>query len=165
MKIIIIYDSVYGNTEKIASAVAQALAGPSVALREGGQDEVILKKVSEAKTDDLEDIGLLIVGSPTHGGRPTPAVQEFLKKIPNGTLKNAKVAAFDTRISPDGKNFFMRLIIKIFNFAAPKINRDLKIKGVSLAIEPEGFIVEKKEGPLKAGELERAAQWAKKLIS
>ena len=156
MRILIIYDSMFGNTEKIANAIAEVIRPTS---------EVEVLRVSEAKIDDLEGIGLLIVGSPTHGGRPTPAVQEFLKKIPNGTLKNAKVAAFDTRISPDGKNFFMRLIINIFNFAAPKINRELKIKGVEMAIKPEGFIVEGREGPLKAGELERAAQWAKGLLS
>jgi flavodoxin I len=156
MKTIIIYDSLYGNTEKIAEAIGQALAP---------QGEVILKKVVEAKIDDLEDISLLIVGSPTHGGRATPAMQEFLRSIPNGTLRNAKVAAFDTRFEEKNKGFVLRLVMKIFQFAAPRITRELKIKGVGMAIEPEGFVVEEKEGPLKAGELERAALWAKNIMS
>ncbi len=33
-----------------------------------------------------------------------------------------------------------------------------------LAAEPEGFIVEDSEGPLKKGELERAAIWAKGIV-
>jgi len=36
-------------------------------------------------------------------------------------------------------------------------------KGGRLVAEPEGFIVENKEGPLKQGELERANKWAKQL--
>ncbi|OGZ33652.1 MAG: hypothetical protein A2Y98_01830 [Candidatus Portnoybacteria bacterium RBG_19FT_COMBO_36_7] len=152
MKILIIYDSVYGNTEKIAFAVGEAI-GP----------EATVKKVSEAKVKDLEDIGLLILGTPTHGGRPTPAMQDFLKMIPDGELKNAKVAAFDTRFNEKKASAFLRLLAKILNFAAPRIARNLKIKGVEMAIEPEGFIVEGKEGPLKQGEMERAEEWAKKL--
>jgi flavodoxin len=153
MKTLIIYDSLYGNTEKIAFAIGQAI-----------EAEAMVKKVSEARVEDLEEVGLFIVGSPTHGGRATPAVQEFLKKIPNGTLRNAKVAAFDTRMEENDRSFFMRFIIKIFNFAAPKMAENLKIKGVEKVIEPMGFIVEGKEGPLKQGELERAARWAKGLL-
>lgn len=169
MKTLIIYDSVYGNTEKIANVIAQACQSEAPHLRgegwrEEGQDEVILKKVSEAKADDLEGIGLLIVGSPTHGGRATPAIQNFLKNIPNGILKDAKVAAFDTRFDENKQKGFLKLLSKIIKFAAPKITNALKIKGVEMAIEPMGFIVEGKEGPLKQGELERAALWVKSLL-
>jgi len=39
----------------------------------------------------------------------------------------------------------------------------LKGKGGYLTAQPDGFIVEDSEGPLKKGELERAASWAKKI--
>ena len=79
-------------------------------------------------------------------------------------MRNTKVAAFDTRFEGKNKSVFLRLVMRIFSFAAPKITKDLKIKGVGLAIEPEGFIMEGKEGPLKAGELERATEWARGLL-
>jgi hypothetical protein len=53
--------------------------------------------------------------------------------------------------------------MKMGGYAAPRIARALEKKGGNLAAPPEGFFVEDKEGPLKAGELERAAGWAKEL--
>ena len=73
MKVLIIYDSVYGNTEKIARAVAEAITPFG---------EVKVLRAGEVKPSELGSIDLLIVGSPTQGGKPTPAIQEFLSKIP-----------------------------------------------------------------------------------
>jgi len=70
MKVLIVYDSVYGNTGKIAKAIGDAITG-----------EVKVLRVGEVNSSELKTFGLLIVGSPTHGGRPTPAIQDFLNKI------------------------------------------------------------------------------------
>jgi hypothetical protein len=53
--------------------------------------------------------------------------------------------------------------MKIIGYAAPRIAGGLQAKGGRLAAPPEGFFVQEKEGPLKQGELERAASWAKSL--
>jgi flavodoxin I len=147
MKALVVYDSVNGNTEKIARAVAEALArsGKSRVLRAG-----------EAQSADMKAIDLLVVGSPTLGGRPTPAIQEFLKRIPAEALRNLRVASFDTRM----KMFIARL----FGYAADRIAVTLKEKGGSPARAPEGFIVKGRAGPLADGELERAAAWAKAIL-
>ena len=144
MKALIVYDSVYGNTEKIARAIAEAITPP---------DEVKLLRAGEANPSELASIDLLIVGSPTHGGRPTPEVQEFLNKVPKFTLQGINVAAFDTRLSTR--------CVAIFGYAAGRIASNLKGKSGNLVASPEGFFVKGKEGPLKEGELERAASWAK----
>ena len=138
MKTLIVYDSVYGNTEKIAQAIGSAIAG-----------EVKVVRVSEANSAKLKTINLLIVGSPTHGGRPTPAIQDFLNKISKPAIRDVNVAAFDTRLS-------MRLV-GIFGYAAERIADSLKRNGGNPIASPEGFFVKGKEGPLKEGELERAA--------
>jgi flavodoxin len=142
MKALIVYDSVYGNTEQVAKAVAGAIAGEVRVLRAG-----------EASASDLTSIDLLIVGAPTQGGRATPPVQAFLGKIPADALKNVGVTAFDTRV----KNFVARL----FGYPAGRIADSLKSKGGYLAAPPEGFIVKGTKGPLVQGEMERAAAWAK----
>ncbi len=145
MKALIVYDSVYGNTEKIARAIAEAIT-PS--------DEVKVLRAGEANPSELASIDLLIVGSPTHGGRPTSAVQNLLNKIPK--LQGINVAAFDTRIPTK--------LVGVFGYAAGRIAGNLKRKGGTLIASPEGFFVTGGQGPLKEGELERAAAWAKGIL-
>ncbi len=147
MKTLIVYDSVYGNTEKIARAIAAALT-PS--------GEVKVLRPGELNPSELQSVDLLIVGSPTQGGRPTPATQDFLNKVSEPAIKGINVAAFDTRFSTK--------LVGIFGYAAGKIADSLKRKGGTLILSPEPFFVKSRQGPLKDGELERAAGWAKRLL-
>jgi flavodoxin I len=147
MKTLIVYDSVYGNTEKIARAIAEAIT-PS--------GEVRVLRASEASPSELASIELLIVGSPTHGGRPTPPIQDLLNKVPKLSLQGINVAAFDTRIPTK--------LVKVFGYAAGRIAGNLKKKGGTLVASPVGFFVAGGQGPLKEGELERAAAWAKGIL-
>lgn len=145
MKTLVVYDSAYGNTEKIARAIGEAITG-----------EVRVLHVGEVSSPELETFELLIVGSPTQGGRPTKAIQDFIKKAPVTVFEGTNVAAFDTRIPSR--------LARIFGYAAGRIARSLKSKGGNLVVPPEGFFVEGTEGPLKEGEVERAAGWAKEIV-
>jgi flavodoxin len=145
MKALVIYDSLYGNTEKIAKAIGSAITG-----------EVKVLPVGQANPAELKSLDLLIVGSPTQGGRATKATQAFLDIIPDTSLKGIKVAAFDTR--------YASKFARIFGYASVRIANNLKGKGGNLVAPPEGFFVTGKEGPLKEGELERAAGWAKGIV-
>jgi menaquinone-dependent protoporphyrinogen IX oxidase len=92
MKTLGVDDSVFGNTEKIARAIAAALGSPaSVEIRQAGA--VLPEQLTKA--------GLLVVGSPTRGFRPTETLAELLKRIPPKALKGIGVAAFDTRLKAD----------------------------------------------------------------
>ena len=157
MKALVVYDTRFGNTQKIAEAIGGAIEG-----------DVKVVHVTEANASALDSLDLLVVGSPTQGASHTPVVQNFLDKIPEGALKNINVAAFDTRYSTKSGGIGTRLIAamaKGFGFAAPRIADILKEKGGNLLAEPEGFIVNGTRGPLKHGEIERATTWAKKLQS
>jgi flavodoxin I len=156
MKTLIVYDSTYGNTEEIARTIATAVApnGDVAALR-----------VGEADPMELASLDLLIVGSPTQGGRPTPAIQGFLSKIPANDLTHVQVTSFDTRISDQEQGMALRILMRLLGYAAGRIARSLQEKGGVLATPLEGFIVEGKEGPLKQGELERASRWAAGIYS
>jgi flavodoxin I len=157
MKALIIYDSFFGNTEKIARAIADAL---------GSSMEVEVYKVSDAKPERLTGQDLLIVGSPTRAFRPSPGISGFLKNIPPNRLQGVKAAAFDTRISTvDIKSRALRFLVDLFGYAAKPISKKLGKKGAQIVIAPEGFLVGDTEGPLKQGELERAAAWAKQIIA
>ena len=155
MKALIVYDSKFGNTEKIARAIGKVITPL-------GEVEVV--KVGDANPSQLSSIDFLIVGSPTHAGGATRAIKEFLRKIPANALENIRVASFDTRFSAKDKGVGARIVLGIFRYAAGRIATILEYKGGYLAVEPEGFIVEDSQGPLKKGELERAATWAKKIV-
>jgi flavodoxin I len=146
MKALIVVDSKYGNTERIAKAIAEGLK-PVI--------EVKVVRPGEVTPSDLGSINFLFVGSPVQGGRQTKAIQEFLNKIPADSLKNISVAAFDTRLKT--------WMVKVFGYAAERIAQSLKEKGGTLAAEPEGFKVNHTQGPLAEGEMERATAWAKEV--
>lgn len=153
MKALVIYDSMFGNTEQVAQAITAALAE---------QMEATTQRVGEVTPEALMGVALLIVGSPTQGFQPTPATKELLDRIAVQGLNGVKVAAFDTRVDvADVGNRFLTFMVKIFGYAAKPIANRLEKKGGELVMPPEGFIVNGKEGPLKEGELARAATWAK----
>jgi flavodoxin len=158
MKAVVIYDSVFGNTEQIAQAIGNALGSP---------EDVKILQVSNVKPEELTGLNFLIVGSPTRQFRPTPAINNLLKQIPKGGLKGVQVAAFDTRltVSDIEETPVLPFFVRIFGYAAKPISDRLEKKGGKLAISPEGFFVAGVEGPLLEGELERAADWARQIIA
>lgn len=152
MNILVVYDSTYGNTDSIAKAIGGAWGADTL-------------RVSEVKAEQLKDLDVLIVGSPTQAFQPLPSVKTFLKGIPQGSLKGVKVASFDTRMDVQQVgNRFLTTLTKLFGYAADPIMRTLVKKGGVRAVSPIGFIVNDKEGPLKDGEIERAIQWAKEIV-
>jgi flavodoxin len=157
MQAMVVYDSMYGNTGKIAEAIGKAL---------GPEAEVGIVRVGEVKPEQLAGLTLLIVGSPTQRFSPTGVTTEFLKGIPRNGLEGIKVAAFDTRftMSEIEKIRILAFFVKIFGYAAESIADRLAKKGGDLAVPPEGFYVGGTEGPLLEGELERAADWAKEIV-
>ena len=142
METIVIYDSAFGNTEQIAQAIGKAIQSEVKVVRPGSLN------LSAMTTPDL-----LIVGSPTQGGRPLKVIQDMLATMPESIVKGTNTAAFDTRLTS-------RMVV-IFGYAAPKIAKNLEGRGGKLVVPPEGFFVKGSKGPLKEGELERAGAWAK----
>lgn len=144
MKALIVYDSAYGNTEKIANSIGASIDG-----------DVRVMHASKVNPSEMESVELLVVGAPTYGGRPTPPVKEFIDKLAKDSLKGINIATFDTRLP--------NRWVKIFGFAAGKIAKSLKEKGGNL-LASEGFFVISGKGPLKEGEIERAADWTKRIV-
>jgi hypothetical protein len=104
---------------------------------------------------ELAGVDLFIVGCPTQGWKPTPTIQSFLEAVSSEELRSLAVACFDTRF---------RLPRWMTGSAAKVMARTLQEKGVSLLLQPESFFVKGTQGPLRDGELDRAAAWARMLI-
>jgi flavodoxin len=149
MKAMVIYDSVFGNTEKIALAVG-----------EGAGAQVV--QVGALQDGALAGVEMLLVGSPTRGFRATEPIQKFLKGLPKNTLAGVAVGGFDTRMDvKEVKNKVLTFLEGIFGYAAEPIDKALVKCGGQQAVPPAGFFVHGSEGPLWDGELERAKEWGK----
>src|SRR5215472_10852390 len=111
MNTMVIYDSQYGNTKRIAQAIADT-------LRAFGQ--ALAVRVDPESSLTFQGVDLLILASPTQGFRPTPLIQDFLGTIPRESLRRLAVACFDTR--------FRGGLWK--RSAAPRMARQLRKMGV-----------------------------------
>lgn len=157
MKAFVLFDSLYGNTQKVAEAIGDALRDDF---------EVEVKVISEVDAANFSPPDLLVVGAPTHKMQPSPPMQEFLRNLPKGCLNGIPVAAFDTRINLEViESRFFRFIVGKFGFAAGRIEKKLKNKGGEVLVPAAGFAVLDTEGPLLEGEVQRAAAWAREIAA
>ena len=151
MAALVVFDSIFGNTRKVAEAVAAELDAMAV-------------PVSEAGSIDWNGVDLLVVGSPTRGFRPTPAISEFCSGLAPEHGKTLLVAAFDTRIALETIHPApLRWVVDAGGYAADRIAQMLGHQNVRTVGTHAGFIVTGQEGPLAEGELERARAWARGL--
>jgi hypothetical protein len=160
---VVVFESMFGNTERVARAVAAGLAeqadvdvvraGPGVTLR--------------------DDVDLVVVGGPTHAfglSRPSTRVsagqqgageaaadgmgiREWLDTLPEPTWHGPATAAFDTRIRKPG----------VPGSAARSAARRLRHAGLPVVVPPMSFWVHGTGGPLLPGEEERACSWGREL--
>lgn len=135
-KAIVIYDTIYGNTEKVAKALASGMQEQGVQV-----DTVPVQKVEINK---LKEYDLLAIGGPTHAFGISKPVKDFLQKMKNAEIKGKKAFIFDTRLR-----------IRIAGSAAKKIEKELKKLQMNIIKSYSSAIVMKSEGPLEEGTEER----------
>ena len=127
-KAVVIYDSKFGNTEKIAKALSEGMK------REGLDVDCV--RVDKVDFDKLAEYEILAIGAPTQWLGISGPMKEFLKKLENVNLQNKKAFAFDTRLRARGS-------------AAKGIENRLK-KLQMIIIKPyASAIVKGMEGPLE----------------
>ena len=88
-KLLIVYDSRTGNTEKMALAIAEG-------AKQVKNVEVIIKKVGKATFDDLCDSDGIMIGSPTYYGQMSGKIKTFIDESVriHGKLEGKVGAAF-----------------------------------------------------------------------
>lgn len=142
MQALVIYGSQFGNTQKIAEAIAAALGARIV-------------PASAVARKDVAEADLIVVGAPTQAHGIHPPTRDALAAWADA-VGGKPFAAFDTRFR--GKAW-------LTGSAAKGIDRRLREAGGSQVAPPESFFVAKSEGPLVEGELTRAAAWARTLLA
>ncbi len=172
MRVLVVYESMYGNTHAIAADIA---AG----LRE--THEVIIVPVAMATADLVAGADLLVVGGPTHmHGLSTAVSRQAARKAvakPESGLTldpdaggpalrdwlSGLAAAFDTRLAAA---FDTRLAGApvLTGRASRGIGRVLNRHGYRLIASPESFLVTKLN-TLVDGESSRARRWGETLAA
>jgi flavodoxin len=143
MNTLVVYFSKFGNTQKLAEAIAERLKSNGI-VRTISCDDLTVS--------DLEDIKLVIMGSPTHNMNLPKTVKPVINNLPKRILSGKQVAAFDT-------SYKMSWLLNRFT-ASKRLARKLRKLGGKLILPPEIFHVMEREGPLYEGEIERAQNWA-----
>jgi flavodoxin len=144
MHSIVVYGSRSGNTERIATVIAEA-------LRSAGTVRLLPADDAPAVLDERVD--LVVVGGPTGGHTMTEPVVKFFDRLAPGAFEGTTGAAFDTRL---------RLPRWLSGSAAGGIARLLRRAGTRVITPEESFFVNRQPA-LEAGEVERAAAWAASL--
>ncbi len=157
MNAMVIYDTEFGNTERIAKAIGHALEG---------EFTVRVQAIAEQPAIPPE-LELLVIGGPTQMHESSPRMRDFLKGLPEARLEGMQALAFDTRY---------RMMKLLAGSAAERIGKALRKQGARLLAAPESFFVGRDVPPegekhrhdmerLEPGEEERAAAWAREGIA
>ena len=130
---IVIYDSVYGNTEKVARALAEG-------LEKSGSVKVTLSRTIDTDVAKLSEYDIALVGAPTHAWNASEPMHKFLDKIGESVLKGKKAFAFDTKMKS-----------RLAGSGAKHIEERLTKLGAEIVKERMSGIVKGREGPLEEG--------------
>jgi len=140
MRSVVYYATRYGNTRRVAEAIADG-------LRSNGTAEV--RSVDEGPAALTDEVDLVAVGGPTEGHGMTPPILSFLGRLPPGALAGRAAVAFDTRV---------RWPRWLSGSAAEGIRERLGRAGANAPVASESFIVSTKP-EIESGELARARAW------
>jgi hypothetical protein len=162
MKALVIYESLYGNTADVAAAIASGIGPGATAVN-----------TDEATADALANADLVVAGAPLMALRlPTEAMRTSAVEDDRAAPRQADVshpslrtwlaglepgsaafAAFETKLrwSPGG--------------ATGAIEHGFERAGYRRVARGEKFYVERRYGPLRQGELERAHRWGQEIAA
>jgi len=165
LQALVVYESMFGNTEQVAGAVARGLQLEGV--------DTGLVEARSAPTRLSSDLDLLVVGGPTHAfsmsrsstradavgrgaahERAELGIREWLGSLQLAAGRRPGLAAFDTRVTR---------VRRIPQAAGPSASRLGRHRGLQRFARPMGFLVEDTKGPLVEHELEHAVAWGRSL--
>ena len=140
MKAVVVYDSQYGNTEKLAQALARG-------MESGGIDAECIK-VNMVDVKQMVHYDLIAVGGPTHIAGVSKPMKKFLEDLRTVDLKGKRGFCFDTRNESRFNAFDI-------NSAGKRIEGKMKRMKVEMLKPKVSVIVEGREGPLEDGASKR----------
>ncbi len=147
MKVLIVFDTKHGNTQKVAELIADGINSV-----EGNDTKVA--NVKDVDLNEEQTYDLIVIGSPNHVGSHVKTIKKFIGNLPSATLKFNSIAVFDTYMGkalgkavkkmekqlnekvPDSTIALPGLSIKVGGMKGPIVDEDLskcKEYGIKLA--------------------------------
>ena len=145
-KIIVVYDSLFGNTKRVAEAIGEG-------INENEKIEMVVNEIKNMEPREFLDYDVILIGSPNHMGGPTRVVKKLIDKLGKIGLAEKKGAVFDTYVKKNvGKA--VRKMEKRINEKVPGLN--LITTGLSVKV---GGV----RGPIEEGELPKCIEFGNKI--
>ncbi len=148
LKIIIVYESKYGNTKNVAEAILDG-------IKEIGEIEFSLNEVKEVNLDNISDYDAILIGSPNHMGGPTRGIKKFIDELSKLKLEGKMFAVFDTCFEKD----FKKAVNKMEKRMSEKVP-SMKKLAPGLSIKVQGM-----KGPIIDGELPKCKDFGKEVAT
>lgn len=148
MKVIVVYESKYGNTKLVAEKIIEG-------MRQVEGIETVLNELKEVDLNKILDYDVILVGSPNHFGGPTGSVKKFIDKLGKLDLEGRLGAVFDTYMGKD------------FNKAVKKMEERMseKVPGIELILPGLSIKVQGMRGPIVEGELSKCREFGYKIAT
>jgi flavodoxin len=160
----VVFETMFGNTERVARAVAEGLSK---------YGEVVVVEVDPSHLGEIAaGVDLLVVGGPTHAfamsrestrkdavrqgatqGDVRAGQREWLEAT-DPDLAGLRCAVFDTRVSR---------VRRLPGSAAHSAARALRRRHARLVVPPMSFFVDDVTGPLTPTELTRVRMWGQRV--
>jgi flavorubredoxin len=150
MKVLVIYDSKYGNTKTVAENILEG-------LKQVEGVEAAVCYVKEVDFQSLVCYNALILGAPNHMGRPSWTMKKFIDTLAELDLKAKNVAVFGTY---SGRKRPVDRAVKKLEILLRKKLPNLKIFSPSLSIRVKGVT-----GPVAEGELTKCKEFGNRVAN
>jgi flavodoxin len=154
-KVLVVYESKYGNTRRVAEAIIEGMKVISGI-------EAILREWKDINPKELPNYDAVLIGSPNHMGNATHGILGFIDKIGKLKLEGKPIAVFDTY-----RGVYDRAKASQFQLAMKKMEKRLDEKAPEMKLMAPGLsiMVQGKEGPITEGELPKAREFGTKFAA
>ncbi len=147
-KVLVAYDTKYGNTKRVAELIAEG-------LRETETIDVTLIDMKQEEFEGSLEYEAVLVGGPNHIGRPTRTFNKFIDQLAKKDLQTKQMAVFDTYMGGD----FEKAMKKMEKRTREKLP-NVSILSPGLSIRVEGM-----KGPIDDSELPKCIEFGRRLAS
>ena len=140
-KVLIVYESMFGNTRRAAETIAEGLKGAGVIA--------VISELKDVDENQLTGFDAILVGSPNHMGGATRGIKKFIDKLGKLNLEGRMAAVFDTYAGNE------------YEKAARKMEKQLSEKAPRLKLVSPGLSVRVAgvRGPIEEGELPKCKEF------
>ncbi len=159
VKVLVAYDTKYGNTQRVAELIADGLKVAGA--------EAVVENMKKVNIDEAAGFDAILIGSPNHMGRPTRTFKKFVGNLQKANLEDMTLAAFDTYIGQKDEQEIIHPGGGEFQKALRKMEEQLKAKLPNLKLISPGLsiAVGGMKGPILDPDLPNCKEFGQKIAA